>query len=230
MNEPTELSVMWYYTAEFEAANGDEPRLEIEQLTTIANLGYAKSNLNLTLWALNIDRLPDTFLEVDDQVTMLDNLVRLKGNYFHFNTLRPMILFSPTIGDVTQLRQTADIAILAVSDAKGGACGVVSNLCAVYLYSFRDCTLGVWLNFCPLRNPLHCALQAPTLNAAEDGNSLSWVSQGPSCRAPGRNILGHEIGHLLGCKHDNTAISPNDCHPYAHGYGIPGTGKTTIMG
>ena len=24
LNEPTELSVMWYYTAEFEAANGDD--------------------------------------------------------------------------------------------------------------------------------------------------------------------------------------------------------------
>ena len=31
------------------------------------------------------------------------------------------------LGDVTQLRQTADIAILGVSDARGGACGGVSG-------------------------------------------------------------------------------------------------------
>ena len=31
------------------------------------------------------------------------------------------------LGDVTQLRQTADIAILGVSDSRGGACGGVSG-------------------------------------------------------------------------------------------------------
>ena len=70
---------MWYYTSEFEAANGGEPQLEIEQMTTIANLGYAQSNLNLTLRTLNIERLPDTFLEDENGVVMLDNLIKYKG-------------------------------------------------------------------------------------------------------------------------------------------------------
>lgn len=79
LNEPTELSVMWYYTADFDVANGGEPLIEIERLMTVANFGYAKSNLNLTLRTLNIERLPDTFLEIDDQWAMMDNMIGLKG-------------------------------------------------------------------------------------------------------------------------------------------------------
>ena len=84
LNEPTELSVMWYYTSEFDAANGGDPQLEIEQIMNVANLGYAKSNLNLTLRTLNMEKLPDTFLEIDDQWAMMDNLIRLKGIHLRY--------------------------------------------------------------------------------------------------------------------------------------------------
>ena len=56
-----------------------------------------------------IEKLPSTFVEVNDAGGLLTDLVAVKGSE-------------------AALRQTADIALLVTSAPRGGACGAISTL------------------------------------------------------------------------------------------------------
>ena len=135
----TELSVMWYYTSQFNSVTSD-PALYISGLINNANAAYANSNINLKLKTKCVEQLPDNFMEGNSVGTLLEELVNVKGNlkfrqdkkvridwefpserhntYFH----NPLVLGSPTA-----LRQTADISLLVTSTYINGACGAVSK-------------------------------------------------------------------------------------------------------
>ena len=84
----TSISVMWYYTKEFEAITSD-PALYMASLVNHANTAYQNSNLDLRLTTMCIERLPDSFVEADDVNALFNNFYNAKGE---FSTNRPIRL------------------------------------------------------------------------------------------------------------------------------------------
>ena len=74
----TSITVMWYYTKEFEAITSD-PALYMAGLVNHANTAYQNSNLNLKLTTMCMERLPDSFVEADDVGALFTNFVNAKG-------------------------------------------------------------------------------------------------------------------------------------------------------
>ena len=75
----TELSVMWYYTSQFNSVTSD-PALYISGLINNANAAYANSNINLRLKTKCVEQLTDNFVEGDSAGKLLEELVNVKGN------------------------------------------------------------------------------------------------------------------------------------------------------
>ena len=76
----TELSVMWYYTSQFNDVTSD-PALYVSGLINNANAAYANSNINLRLKTKCVEQLPDNFVEGDSVGNLLAELVNVKGNF-----------------------------------------------------------------------------------------------------------------------------------------------------
>ena len=106
---------MWYYTKQFEDITTN-PALYIESLVNLANTAYKNSNINLVMATMCIEKLPDSFVETNNAGTLLNDLVALKGSE-------------------AALRQTADIALMVVSQPRGRACGAVSSLWGNIIFS-----------------------------------------------------------------------------------------------
>ena len=73
------ITVMWYYTKEFEAITTN-PALYMSSLINHANTAYQNSNLDLRLTTMCMERLPDSFVEADDVGTLFTNFAIAKGD------------------------------------------------------------------------------------------------------------------------------------------------------
>jgi len=97
----TEISVMWYYTKQFDDVTSD-PRGYVELLNTHANTAYANSNINLRLKTKCVEMLPSNIRE---SANILNDFGSIKG------------------GSRSAIRQNADIAMLVTSRPVNGWCG-----------------------------------------------------------------------------------------------------------
>ena len=103
---PVSYSIKFYYTPEFAASTPDVTGF-VQQVVTVMNLGYIHSQVPLHAYVLCIEQaasLSEQAHNKDDASTTLRNFAALQG------------------GNLAAIRDTADAAVLLVSDMK--ACGI----------------------------------------------------------------------------------------------------------